>query len=823
MGGAIPAEERTPFAGRTLADALEQLETAGLAILYGSDLVRPDMRVLAEPTSTWPREILDEILAEHRLRSQAGPAGTLLVVPAPPPGSIRGVVVLAGKREPLAGVRVSLAGTSTTTATDRDGKFGIEPVPEGRHVLVFDLKGFVPQRLADVQVRPGVATGVRFELEPRGRWSEAVVVHGDEPPPRGGGPELRDTLHGQELRASPDLDTDPLRAVERLPGISEADGRGALHVRGGAVDEMSIMLDGLELYRPFHLLDRGGLVSAIDSRNLAAVELLAGAFPAEYGGSMSGVVEMDTIPPVGRTHAELAYTTNDARLAGQGRFGDGNGQWLVAARRGDPTALLDALDTDPNYEPRYADVFAKAGATLGRTTVSLNLLHSFDELEGGDRTTVQTTHDPGTFRSEYRSAYGWVTLENVWSPRWTTRTVVSLSQLDSDRAGSSPELALVEDQRSAALVGLTHQAWLESGRHVVKWGAALQHADAAYRYLSTPASSGTLASSGIEPRDLELRPTGRSLGAYVADRIELTRALRVELGMRWDEHSYVPGDGSLAPRVNFELAWGDRTTLRAGWGYFDQAPKIHELMVQDGVEEYFPAQRAEHRLLGIERTLSGSSAISVVAYQKLVDDPAPRFENVFDPGGFFPEGDPDRERIDPTRGRADGLEIQAHGRAWARLGWRASYVLSRAEDEIGQTWVPRNWDQRHAVDFGLAWSPAERWDLSLAGIYHSGQPTTPVTSAVTALADGSIAPVTGPRNSARLADYLRFNARIGRRFVFHGTTLATFLNVTNVLDRQNECCLERVRLGTADGATTVEPVVRNGLPRLFTAGLSWTF
>jgi len=822
VSGSAAADEleRVPLRGATLAEALERLDDAGLEILYSSDLVRPDMRVLAEPHGRWPREILDEILAPHGLRSRPGPAGAILIVPAPPPGSIRGVVVLAGNREPLAGVRVSAAGTPTRTVTDRQGSFATDPLPEGSYVLEFELAGFVRQRIEGVPVRPGAATEIRFELDPRRPPTEEVVVHGDDPRSRGRGPETHRSLGQDELRASPDLGADPLRAVERLAGVSEADGRGAFHVRGGAADEVSIVVDGLELYAPYHLLDRGGLVSAIDSRNIAAIELLGGAFPAEYGGHMSGVVEMDTAVPPDEMQAELAYTTHDARLAGQGRFDDGSGHWLVSARRGDPSALLDALGTDPSYEPQYWDVFAKAGTRLGqRTTVSADVLQSYDDLEGGDRTRVETVYDPGTFRSQYRSSYGWITLENAWSERWVTRTLLSLGRLGSEREGSSARVALVEDDRSAGLLGLAHQAWLESGRHLVKWGARFQHLDASYRYVSSPAVDG------VDPRDIELRPSGDGFSAYAADRIRVTTVLRIEIGVRWDERSYVSGDGSWAPRLNLDYAVGDRTKLRAGWGHFDQAPKIHELEVQDGVAEFFPAQRAEHRLVGIEHVLLGGARIGVLAYQKLVDDPTPRFENVFDPGGFLPEAGADRVRIDPARGRAEGIEIGAQGEALARFRWRASYALARAEDEIDGAWVPRSWDQRHAVDFGLAWRLAERWDLSLAGIYHSGQPTTPVSGETLAAADGSVPvdPLVGARNSARLPEYLRFDARIGRRFVVRGTTLTTFVNVTNLLDRENACCLEGVRVQVEDAARRVEPVLRPGLPRLVTAGLSWAF
>jgi hypothetical protein len=57
------------YAGRPLEDVLVALGSRGLKILSSSDLVKPEMRVESEPTSTDPRKILDEVLKPHGLRA----------------------------------------------------------------------------------------------------------------------------------------------------------------------------------------------------------------------------------------------------------------------------------------------------------------------------------------------------------------------------------------------------------------------------------------------------------------------------------------------------------------------------------------------------------------------------------------------------------------------------------------------------------------------------------------------------------------------------------------------------------------------------------
>src|SRR5688500_3690276 len=68
------------FAGRPLAEALLALQSEGLTIVFTSELVRPEMTVVAEPSARNPREILEEILAPHRLEAREGPGDVLVVV-----------------------------------------------------------------------------------------------------------------------------------------------------------------------------------------------------------------------------------------------------------------------------------------------------------------------------------------------------------------------------------------------------------------------------------------------------------------------------------------------------------------------------------------------------------------------------------------------------------------------------------------------------------------------------------------------------------------------------------------------------------------------
>jgi outer membrane receptor protein involved in Fe transport len=324
-----------------------------------------------------------------------------------------------------------------------------------------------------------------------------------------------------------------------------------------------------------------------------------------------------------------------------------------------------------------------------------------------------------------------------------------------------------------------------------------------------------------------MNPSGGDFGLYVADKIRLLPALHTELGLRWDLQTYAAEpESTLSPRLNLVYALGSRSALRAGWGYFYQPERIFELQIQDGVDTFSPAQRSEHHVLGLEHQFDGGYRLHAAAYRKITEAPRVRFENLFDPLGFFPEADGDRVRIAPDEARAEGLELLFSSPEGGKLSWWGGYTLASVEDHVDGTWVPRSWDQRHTLNLGLSLRPWAGWEFTVAGLYHSGRPTTPVAATSRTLPDGSleIEPILGPRNSDRLPVYHRLDLRIVRSVWFKGSELRAFLNVTNLLDRKNVCCVKSFDfVPTGNSGVHVQRNDRHGLSRLLTFGVSWTF
>ena len=149
-----------------------------------------------------------------------------------------------------------------------------------------------------------------------------------------------------------------------------------------------------------------------------------------------------------------------------------------------------------------------------------------------------------------------------------------------------------------------------------------------------------------------MAPEGVQTGAFVAARWRVTDAVTSEVGLRWDNQTYdqVDGGTQLGPRVNLLYDLSPETQVRASWGRFFQAQGISELQVEDGIDTFFPAQRADHFILSLEHAFDGRISARVEAYYKDYEELKPRFENLFDPLVVLPELQTDRVEVAPTAG-----------------------------------------------------------------------------------------------------------------------------------------------------------------------------
>ena len=161
-------------------------------------------------------------------------------------------------------------------------------------------------------------------------------------------PEIIRTIKG----AQPGVEN----LLKTLPGVNISNELSTQYsVRGGNFDENLVYVNGIEVYRPF--LVRSGQqegLSFVNTNMVQDVQFSAGGFQAKYGDKLSSVLDITYRKPT-----EFGLRTDFSLLGGsitaEGTSKNNKFSALVGLRYRDNTLLVDAKETQTNYEPQFLD------------------------------------------------------------------------------------------------------------------------------------------------------------------------------------------------------------------------------------------------------------------------------------------------------------------------------------------------------------------------------------------------------------------------------------------------------------------------------------
>ncbi len=830
----IPTMAQGPeaaYKGRAVADVIDDFRAQGWPFAYSTGLVTDELIVREEPAAGNAVAIVRQILAPHNLALRPD-EGMYLIVRGRSADVGTGdllVIVRDGRDfSPIERSTVSSIPALTAAAELGPGITQYAEVAAKTYRLDVAANGFKTKNRI-VRVAPGQTNVVTVELEQAAPEIETVTVSASRYELSR---DLSNSLYffdQRTIQTLPDLGEDALRAAHRLPGAAAGGFSARSYFRGGDETETGVILNGQRLFDPFHIRDYQNIFSSIDSRAIEGIEVYTGGFPVRYGDRMSGVVLMESLDLTRPRHNEIGLSVFNTSLLTAGVADDGDTKWLFSARRGN----LDLIIDKKYGEPKYYDLFGEVSLSLtADTRVSFNGLYADD----GVLVVLESEIDEiEQARSDTRNAQAWITLDTDWSSTLSSSTVVSLSSFSNHRTGATADIekivSAVDDDRSIDRYGLRSDwSWLRSETHLLQWGIEAARGEASYRYRGEAQFFELRAIFEGVPdslsRDLTASPQGDSYAAYVSDKWRVLPGTVLEFGLRWDRQTYtdLSDDSQLSPRFSILQALNPSTEMRVSWGRYYQSQGIQELQIEDGVTNFFPAQRADHIIVGLRRQLGENHSLRVELFRKDMDELRPRFENLFNPLALIPELTPDRIRIDSTRARAHGVEISLD-RQGGPLNWWANYTYSEVADRVDSVRQLRSWDQTHAFQAGLNWSLND-WDVGVAMNVHTGWPTTQlslVQDGVDANDEPVLVAVPGPRNASRHPTFASLDFRVSRQFDLRQGTLTAFFEVSNATNRDNVCCSDYDLEQDDNGSVFLERSDDYWLPLLPAIGVLWEF
>lgn len=673
--------------------------------------------------------------------------------------------VFDGGGKPLSQAHVLVVGTNKTTITSGDGIFTLQQAV-GKVELKVSFTGYRTQ-LENFKVSQD--TTLLVILESKTEQLREVVIEGSRQLQSDQFETTRSstlTLSEREINSIPVIggEADPIKTIQLLPGVSKGvEGTTDLFVRGGAADQNLVLLDGAPVYNTGHLF---GFLSVFNPDMLQGVESINGAFPAQYGGRLSSILNVNTKSNfTERTQVSGNIGLLASRLMVRQPIVKNKLEVWVAGRRTYIDQVVRAIGESLPYY--FYDVNTKV-IYRPSSRDQLEVTHyAGDDVMNFSRASRDTANN---FRFTSNFTIG----NSSQTVKWK-RTI-------SPRASSS--LHLYRTQFKYTLENTFEDSRLFTNSNILDYGAKWQ--------WQQKQSESLTWLVGIESVKHRVAPNIISTSGEIS---QLLESSTTQLQTSIENNIFFQADGQWRKRWNWSTgfrvssAWvsgrwyanpeprlavryqvAPHTAIKASYSRMAQyLHRISSAAVAFPTDIWYPVtasvrpQTADQATLAVVRNFPDRNVyLSVEGYYKDMQQLIGYREGT----NLFLNTDFEQQLIQ-GKGKSYGLEILIKKESGNLTGWIA-YTWSkslRQYDLVNQgQWFLARYDRRHNGSLVANYEINKRWSLSGVFEFISGSRFTPVIGQyivpTTTLAGVQLIPVYAPINSVKLVDTHRLDLGI---------------------------------------------------------------
>ena len=747
--------------------------------------------------------------------------------------SISGTVRDGSTNELLPFANISVKGLNTGTVTDQNGSFKLTLKPGSCELVV----SFVGYRTETKQIQMEEADkSLHIKLFPTDILLQEVTVYSSAPGQAVQTEVSSLSLPSERLVAVTSVIPDVFRSIQSLPGISANNEFSAkFSVRGGTYDENLVLVNGAQVYEPFHVKEApNASISIFNIDMMQKVTLVTGGFSAKYGDRMSSVMDIqyregnrDRFKGL----ATVSMTNVDALVEGPLTS---DISFILGARKSYVEYAMSFLNVDPDVHPSFYDVQGVLTYTITpRDKLQFEFIHAGDtflldpstslsgpfDYTGQYKGKLASFHEFSNWYEEQHARYASNLFDlqssNIISSTTLLRSELSYyEQIEDEYAYNSSDYSKditstpnyfyrskqehlysnelkIRTLEAKSAVDLQATPWYE-----LNFGVSYQRIFYDQQLLDRRPFSETTntnqypdttnnyrVDSSVDAANEHVAARSFKCASYLEHVFQLSDVLILNVGWRADYFDFNK-DWSVSPRFNLSYRFLDQTTLRAAWGFFYQSPIYSELAYSVASDSNTKGQKATHYILGVERLIpfdplsTSSLTMKIEGYYK-------RYDQLIS-STRTSSGRINYSRKNDATGWARGVDLYIALNLTDFYGWLSYGFLESREDlsrdKIGE--YPRYTDQRHTVSLVGDWNLGSSWGANLRIQYGSGYAYTPSTAIYNSKTN-QWSWVQGSKNCGTLPPYRRVDIRISREFEIWKLSTMAYFDVSNLFNFTN--------------------------------------
>ena len=714
------------------------------------------------------------------------------------------------------------------------GFYSIPNVPAGKYAIIVRSIGY-ESYFKFIEVNND-NTRLNFELNVSSVLTDEVTVFADK--------EFTPTTNISRVEISPTYvnkmpqifsETDVFRTLQLLPGVAtSSEISSGLYIRGGSPDQNLVLLDEVIVYNPSHM---AGFLSTFNADALNDIKLIKGAFPAEYGGRLSSVIDMYMKEGTKeKISGKGAISIISSKLTLEGPITD-ESTFMISGRRFYFDLLTQALPSEGMPQYYFYDLNGKVNLKLGENDrLYISGYFGRDVMD-------LSTNEQGSSNDGSNFNWGNKTLNLRWKHIVNPSLFTNFSFIYTNYNSEFLLKSQINDQQNYemfksvsgiedfTLKGKSEYYGIDD--HLIKFG---------FEFTNHTFNSGAFSdlftddifSDILKPRTIN----SLDFAVYAQDEWKITENFSTNIGSRlyyFKQGNYL----KLEPRLSASYKLNDRLTLIGAGSIANQF--LHLIVRNDinlPTDLWFPSTSkvkpsySSQAVLGLHTKLlkDRSLTFNIETYYKDMQNLLEYNDNA-----MFTLGTPLEEQFTKGFGWSYGVEFFLEKKIGSFTGW-IGYTLALtkrkfAELNYGKSFYPR-YDRRHDLKITTTFEISDRWELGASFVYATGQAYTMPTG-VYAGVDmngynsfgnyfNSVYQYTD-RNGFRLPSYHRLDLNLMYKYKWFGLPWVASINVYNVYNQKNPFAWYIDNEYTNDGKYKKKLVQTTLFPIIPSVGLSFEF